>query len=137
MSLNGFLPGKHILLDLYGASNLTNLQHIEKTLRTAAESAGATVLKTDLHTFGEGLGITGVAILAESHISIHTWPEHHYAAIDIFMCGTSSPERAIPILEAFFQPARTETSIHSRGHNMLPAKGTACDITKTPDVTQL
>jgi S-adenosylmethionine decarboxylase len=72
-----------------------------------------------LHSFGEGAGITGVAILAESHISIHTWPETGFAAIDIFMCGSCDPHRAMPVLEAAFAPSRTGVSVHKRGEHSL------------------
>lgn len=120
MSQNGFLPGKHVLLDLYGAQHLTNLNRIKETLIEAAEIAGASVLNVDLHTFGEALGVTGVAVLAESHISIHTWPEHDYAAIDIFMCGTCDPELTIPTLITFFAPSHSELSVHYRGQSIPP-----------------
>jgi len=55
-----------------------------------------------MHNFGEGSGVTGVVLLAESHISIHTWPELKYAAVDIFMCGACDPQRAIPVLGEHF-----------------------------------
>ncbi len=81
--------GKHVLADFAEcAGALDDLPLIERTLREAAEIAGATVLDCRLHHFGDGAGVTGVALLAESHISIHTWPEHGYAAIDLFLCGS-------------------------------------------------
>lgn len=96
-------PGLHLLIDLWGCSHLQDMDLIENAMRQAANICGATVLEIKLHSFGENAGITGVAILAESHISIHTWPETGYVAIDVFMCGSCDPNRAVPILEAAFK----------------------------------
>ena len=79
--------GTHLLLDLWGASNLTDPELIDRALRDAAEAAGATILHSHFHHFGPDGGVSGVLVLAESHISIHTWPERDFAAVDIFMCG--------------------------------------------------
>lgn len=109
-------PGQHLLIDFWGARHLTDLSRIEEALREAAEACGATVLKLMLHGFGEGAGITGVAILAESHISIHTWPELDYAALDIFMCGACNPQKALPCLRAHFEPSAESVTTHHRGN---------------------
>lgn len=108
-------PGLHLLIDFWNAKNLTDQSVIEQTLRKAAEACGATVLNIMLHSFGENAGITGVAILAESHISIHTWPETGYAAIDIFMCGTCDPYKAIPVLKEAFLPEKEKINAFKRG----------------------
>ena len=99
--------GQHILADLSGiaAEKLSNCSTLNALLRSAAEAAGARVLFSHFHAFGEGLGVTGVVLLAESHITIHTWPEHGFAAADIFMCGGAQPELALAILEHSLQPA--------------------------------
>lgn len=83
------LPGTsiHLLADLGEGSGLSDAVLIETTLRQAAGAAGAQVLSVHVHPFGEGMGVTGVALLAESHISIHTWPETGVAAVDLFVCG--------------------------------------------------
>ena len=81
--------GTHLLADLTGCAGLDDLARVEAALREAVAAARATLLDVRLHHFGEGQGVTGVALLAESHISIHTWPEHGYAAVDIFLCGTA------------------------------------------------
>jgi S-adenosylmethionine decarboxylase proenzyme len=86
--------GSHMLLDFWGALGLSDIHFIEKAIRSAAVVCGATVIDVHLHSFGAGQGVTGVAILAESHISIHTWPETGFAALDIFrlrsmQCGSS------------------------------------------------
>ena len=106
--------GKHLLIDFWGAKYLTDAQVIQSTLESAARAAGAVLLHTHLHQFGGG-GITGVALLAESHISIHTWPEHDYAAFDVFMCGKADTHKALAVLKEIFEPQRTEVSDISRG----------------------
>ena len=79
--------GTHLIADLYGCRGLDDQPLIEETLRAAVAAIGATLIGLRLHGFGDGHGVTGVAMLAESHLSIHTWPEHGYAAIDLFVCG--------------------------------------------------
>ena len=108
--------GQHVLADLSGipAEKLSNCAALESLLRGAAEAAHANVLHSHFHGFGEGEGVTGVVLLAESHISIHTWPEHGFAAADIFMCGGAQPELALAIIETALQPALREVSIMRR-----------------------
>lgn len=86
--------GQHLIADLEGAERLDDADWIEHALRDAAAAANATVLEVRLHRFGPGQGVTGVALLAESHISIHTWPEAGTAAIDVFVCGAAADPRA-------------------------------------------
>ncbi len=107
--------GSHYLVDFWGASNLTEIGLVESTLREAAEACGATVLHIHVHEFASNGGISGVAVLAESHISIHTWPELDFAAFDIFMCGTCAPERALPVLRRVFRPRRERIDELRRG----------------------
>jgi len=108
-----FFAGTHLIIDLSEASRLDELDHVEQTMRRAVEAAGATLLHINLHHFTPNGGVTGVAILAESHISIHSWPERDYAAIDIFMCGDAEPQLAIPVLKDAFRPGRiTVTTLH-------------------------
>lgn len=107
--------GGHLLLDLWGASNLTDPAGVETALCDAARASGATILHAHLHQFGEGCGVSGVVVLAESHISIHTWPERSFAAIDIFMCGACDPHLAVPVLRRAFQPATMTLTEQRRG----------------------
>lgn len=107
--------GTHLILDFWDCQQLDNLAFIEATLRTAINSAGATLLHIHLHHFTPNGGVSGVAVLAESHISIHTWPERGYAALDIFMCGDTQPEKAVDELTHAFKPSRTDISTHLRG----------------------
>jgi S-adenosylmethionine decarboxylase len=94
--------GKHCILELYAcdSARLNDEAFIRDTITTAAKRAGATLLNLITHHF-EPQGVTGLALLAESHISIHTWPESGYAAVDVFTCGDHTmPERACAVLAA-------------------------------------
>ena len=73
------------------------------------------MLHIHLHHFQPNGGISGVAVLAESHISVHTWPERGYAAFDVFTCGDSMPEKAVDVLKAAFNPDEVNVSTHLRG----------------------
>ena len=107
--------GMHLLVDLWGASNLDDPAHIDAALRKAAVIAGATILHSHFHHFTPNGGVSGVVVLAESHISIHTWPERNFAAVDIFMCGACDPHLAIPILRGAFLPDRVDLNEQRRG----------------------
>jgi S-adenosylmethionine decarboxylase len=107
--------GSHLLLDLWGAINLEDAKQVEQVLIAAAEDAGATALHAHVHRFESGGGVSGVVVLAESHISIHTWPERAFAAIDIFMCGACDPDKSIPKIHEFFAPEKLNISEQKRG----------------------
>jgi S-adenosylmethionine decarboxylase len=107
--------GSHLIIDLWDAENLDDRDCIEQALIDAVDAAGATLLHIHLHTFTEGGGISGVAVLAESHISVHTWPEKGYAAFDVFMCGTAEPRKALSVFKAAFNPGRIVIGEHKRG----------------------
>lgn len=107
--------GSHLLLDLWGADSLDDLQTMENALRQAVLSCNATLLHLHLHHFTPSGGISGVAILAESHISVHTWPERNFAAFDVFMCGLATPQGAIEVFKRAFSPQRIEVSEQLRG----------------------
>lgn len=80
--------GTHLLLDLKGCNSklLDDLHFIKEAMVTAADEAGATIVGENFHKFSP-VGVTGIVAIAESHLSIHTWPEYSYAAVDIFTCG--------------------------------------------------
>ena len=107
--------GVHLIIDLYEAEGLDDIDRIEEALRRCVAAAGATLLHIHLHHFEPNGGVSGVAVLAESHISIHTWPEASYAALDVFMCGDAKPEACIPVLREAFQPKRIVVGEHLRG----------------------
>lgn len=109
--------GSHLIVDLYGARRLDELEFIESTLRKCVQVAGATLLHIHLHPFEPNGGVSGVAVLAESHISIHSWPERGYAAMDIFMCGKARPERCIEVLLSAFSPQRMLVEENLRGRD--------------------
>jgi S-adenosylmethionine decarboxylase len=73
------------------------------------------LLHIHLHHFTPNNGVSGVAVLAESHISVHTWPETGFAAFDVFMCGDTDPHQAIEVLQRAFRPHRLEVGEHLRG----------------------
>lgn len=110
--------GTHLIIDLYGARRLDDLAHIERSLKRCVEVAGATLLHIHLHHFTPNGGVSGVAVLSESHISIHSWPEADYAALDVFMCGESKPQLAIGVLQEAFDPKHIVVGEHLRGREL-------------------
>lgn len=109
--------GVHLIIDIYGGSRLDELEHVETTLRRCIDAAGATLLHIHLHHFQPD-GVSGVAVLAESHISIHTWPETNYAALDVFMCGNADPDKCVPILREAFSAKHIAVSELLRGQGL-------------------
>jgi len=92
--------GRHLLMELEDCNEeiLNNLDTLKEAMLTAANEAGATVMAESFHRFNPH-GISGVVVVAESHLFIHTWPEYGYAAADIFTCGTTvQPEKAAEVL---------------------------------------
>jgi S-adenosylmethionine decarboxylase len=110
--------GAHLIVDLYEAERLDDIDHIEDALRRAVDAANATLLHIHLHHFEPNGGVSGVAVLAESHISIHTWPENGYAALDVFMCGNADPDACIPVLREAFKPKNIAVSELLRGQGV-------------------
>jgi S-adenosylmethionine decarboxylase len=106
--------GWHLLIEFWGAENLNDVPIIEAALRRGSEMAGATLLDIHVHKFSP-TGVTGIAVLEESHISIHTWPELGLAAIDIFMCGNCQPYAAMNPLKEALEPDKVMLSEHRRG----------------------
>ena len=107
--------GTHLLIDIWQAHGLDEMERVESALRESVNISQATLIQIHLHRFTPSGGISGIAILAESHISVHTWPERSYAAVDIFMCGDTRPEMAIPVLEEAFLTSQIEVKTIQRG----------------------
>lgn len=124
--------GNHLIIDLFGAKRLDDLKHIERTLKRCVEVAGATLLHIHLHHFTPNGGVSGVAVLSESHISIHSWPEADYAALDIFMCGEARPELAVPVLREAFTARDVVVKTHLRGEEMDQLNWQAASARQAP-----
>ncbi len=108
--------GHHLILDFWECdpSALISTEVIESALREAVEACEASLIEMRVHTFPSG-GITGMAIVKESHISIHTWPELRYAAVDIFTCGATQPNAAAPVFQHHLMAGRTDMLEIRRG----------------------
>lgn len=116
---------RHLIADLHGCERLDDLELVRSALWAAAAAADATVMDDRLHSFGPGLGVTGVLILAESHMTIHTWPERAYAAVDIFMCGLRHDlEAALAAIEKALRPEQVVSQILARD-GVPPARAPA------------
>ncbi len=107
--------GVHLIIDLHEAERLDDLAYVERALRDCVAASGASLLHIHLHHFTLNGGVSGVAVLAESHISVHTWPEYGYAAFDVFMCGDTDPHLTVEVLKRAFRPGRISVSEHLRG----------------------
>lgn len=108
--------GDHLLVEFWGVQdNLQKPDYIQQALEDGSRAAKATVIHSYFHHFGEEQGVSGVTILAESHVSIHTWPEAGYAAIDIFMCGVAEPTLCVDVLKQRFNPKVVEVKAVMRG----------------------
>ena len=109
--------GRHVIIECFGAQAGYDAGELEALMRRAAGAGGATVLFCHMHGFGVGGGVTGVALLAESHITVHTWPEAGYAAFDVFMCGGCDADRAAAVIaEAAPQARVTVRSVARPAH---------------------
>ena len=108
---------KHLLVDLYGcpADLLNDITALETVMIEAAHQADATVINSMFHRFSP-CGVSGVVVIKESHLTIHTWPEQGFAAIDLFTCGAQiNPGRALTHLKRALQSTRAEVQQLARG----------------------
>jgi S-adenosylmethionine decarboxylase len=109
--------GSHLLIELYGCDgmSLETESYVGQAMRDAAFESKATVVEQSFHEF-KPYGVSGAVIIQESHYTIHTWPEHRYAAVDLFYCGgTVLVHRAIEVLNDRFKPERIKFLIVRRG----------------------
>ncbi len=107
--------GTHIIVELFGCQRLNDAALIRRILKETARLCGVTVLHTKFHKFSPQ-GLTGYVLLAESHISIHTWPEYGYAAVDVFTCGLMDTGKAITYLAEQLGASQVETKEMLRGN---------------------
>ena len=109
--------GRHLLVELYGCrcEALDDQDLVQRALERAAERAGATVVGRIFHRF-QPEGVSGVVVIAESHLTIHTWPELGYAAVDLFTCGDAvRPSRAVAFLREELGARHSATIEMKRG----------------------
>ncbi len=109
--------GRHILVECYDCNPeiLKDTDLIEEEMKEAARQAGATIVSSTFHTFSP-YGVSGVVVIAESHLAIHTWPEYGYAAVDLFTCGDEcDPWKSFDYLREAFQASRTAETELRRG----------------------
>ncbi|MCJ8501099.1 adenosylmethionine decarboxylase [Desulfatitalea alkaliphila] len=131
--------GKHCILELFECPSelLDDEQFICRAINSAAEASGSTLLTLSSHKFSPQ-GVTALGLLAESHISIHTWPETGYAAVDAFTCGTHcDPVAACRLLTGLLEAKRQARTVLQRGRGVpLPvanmASNSSCEDTCIP-----
>jgi len=107
--------GVQLIIELWGGKSYSSVERIQTILRDAVQACGATLLDINLHKFTPSGGVSGVAVIHESHLSIHTWPEYKYAALDVFVCGEVDPYKAIPVIKKGFAPKQMQISEIKRG----------------------
>lgn len=110
--------GTHLIIEVVRGEGLDDEARIQKAFRDCVDACGATLLHIHTHKFSPQ-GVSGVAVLAESHISVHTWPEIGYGAFDVFMCGDAQPWRAVDILRDAFNAQDMRVSELLRGDGIV------------------
>jgi len=114
--------GKQILVEYYDCdqSKINDVSYVENSLIQATKASNATIISHNFHKFSP-YGISGVVVIAESHVAIHTWPEYNYAAVDIFTCGdTIDPWVIQEHLKEFFESKNVSSMEMKRGLFKVP-----------------
>lgn len=109
--------GRHILAEYYGCNIniLNNLELLEQSMREAVIRSGATIIDSTFHQFNPH-GVSGVIVIAESHMAMHTWPEYGYAAVDFFTCGDRvDPWKAFDFMNETLKSVKNSTKELKRG----------------------
>lgn len=109
--------GRHLIVELSDCDKdiLNNLELLEEYLNESVRISGATIVKSNFHRYNPQ-GVSGVVVIAESHISIHTWPEYGYAAVDFFTCGESvDPYKAYEFMKKMLKAKHSTVSELKRG----------------------
>ena len=114
--MNDEALGIHILVEYYNCNKeiLKNVETIEQSMLTAARTANATIVESVFHQFNPW-GVSGAVIISESHLTIHTWPEHNYAAVDLFTCGDIDYEAGLNTLKNLLESKHYEVKKILRG----------------------
>ncbi len=113
--------GTHLIIEVVNGHGLDSEARIQRAFRDCVDECGATLLHIHTHKFSPQ-GVSGVAVLAESHISVHTWPEIGYGAFDVFMCGDAAPWRAVEVLKSAF------STDDVRVRELLRGDGLMCEV---------
>ena len=110
---------QHLLVELFECDieSLEDKPLLEKLLNDAAAAANVTIIQSVFHQYSPQ-GVTGIVIIEESHLSIHTWPEYGYASVDFYTCGDGLPEKALKVIKAGLNAARSETLMVDRGKSL-------------------
>jgi S-adenosylmethionine decarboxylase len=105
----GFIKKTHIVMDCSGCKGeINSLEAMRRMIVEIAQEACVVILNIYMHKF-EPQGVTGAAVISESHITVHTWPEHHYAAVDVFTCGENAlPKRAVQVVKKYIRPEKID-----------------------------
>jgi S-adenosylmethionine decarboxylase len=116
--------GRHVILEMWGCTNLNSIDTAEQALREMVVALDVNLLDLKVYPFSP-VGVTGIAIVSESHLVIHTWPEYGYAAVDIFTCGAPrDPQAAVGVLRSHYSPDRIQVMEINRGQVDLPESPT-------------
>ncbi len=116
--------GTHLIIEVVEGTGLDDEARIQQAFRDCVDVCGATLLHMHTHKFSPQ-GVSGVAVLAESHISVHTWPEIGYGAFDVFMCGEAEPWHAVDVLAKAFQTSDVRVKELLRGDGLVTVEAVA------------
>jgi len=116
--------GTHLIIEVVDGHGLDDEARIQQAFRDCVVDCGATLLHIHTHKFSPQ-GVSGVAVLAESHISVHTWPEIGYGAFDVFMCGDADPHAAVPVLKRAFGTEDVRVKELLRGDGLVTESAAA------------
>ena len=112
--------GTHLIIEVVNGHGLDEEDRIQQAFRDCVDTCSATLLHIHTHKFSPQ-GVSGVAVLAESHISVHTWPEIGYGAFDVFMCGDAQPWKAVDVLKVAFGTSDVRVKELRRGEGLVTA----------------
>lgn len=113
--------GTHLIIEVVDGAGLDDEDRIQSAFRDCVDQCGATLLHIHTHKFSPQ-GVSGVAVLAESHISVHTWPEIGYGAFDVFMCGDAEPWKAVEVLRRAFEAGEVRVRELLRGEEVVAGR---------------